>query len=178
MKIPYKYFNVIGILIIMLILICCKEMEFKPSYFSLDINESKLKHTFICEYKIKKIDFNDFSYLKTNNFNYNEIWLEKKWSSYLDKNGEEKFNVFESSYQLIINFKDDHIFTKDIYWGKFVIRDEKGNTMESDKGILSLDIDSLTYKSSVIKLLMIKVENKFAPNFDTLKLGHFLLKKQ
>lgn len=168
-----KYLNITGLLIIILNLTCCKYVEFKPSHISLNINESKNKKAFICEYVVSKKTYND-----SIDFNYNEIWLEKKWSNYLDKNGQEKFKVVDSTAQLVINFKDDHLFTKKKYWDKFIIKDDDGNVMGSDKGILSLDADILKNEPKVFKLFVIKVKDKYQPNLDTIRIGELLLKRQ
>ena len=151
---------------------CCK-LAFKTSYISLNINESKYKKAFICEYTVSKENFSD-----SVDFNYNEIWLEKRWSNYLDKSGQEKFEVIDSTAQLVINFKDEHLFTKKIYWDKFIIKDNKGNVMGSDKGVLFLNSDTLKYSPVAFKLFIVKVKDKYQPNLDTIRIGELLLKRQ
>ena len=168
-----KYLEVIGILFIMFSIIRCNNLDYTESFYSHNIKDSKEKNTFICKYKINNVNFRE-----SKEFNFNEIWLEKKWRSYLDKWGNEKIEIFDSTAQLMINFTKDHNFTKDIYWEKFVLQDEKGNKMGSLGNILFLDIDSLPHNNTFLKLYAIKVANKYEPNSDTLKIGYFLLQKR
>lgn len=164
--------NIIGILFFALNITYCKT-EFKTAHISFNISESKYNKSFICKYHASKKNFRD-----SIDFNFNEIWLEKKWSNYLDKNGQEKFEVADSTSQLVINFKDDYLFTKNIYWGKFIIKDDKGNVMGSNKGVLSLDSDTLINSPLFFKLFFVKVVNKYQTNIDTDRIGELLLTRQ
>jgi hypothetical protein len=169
MKNVTKYLNVLAALFLIFDLTCCKNVGFKPSYLSDNIKESKLKDVFICEYNVDKKNLpNSLA------FNYNEIWLEKKWANYLDKNKQEKFKVNDSAFQLVINFKNES-FIKNVYWNQLMIKDEKGNVMGSDKDLLFINIDTLNYKPNTLKLFMVIVKEKFQPNLDTIRIGEFVL---
>jgi hypothetical protein len=147
-------------------------VEFKPSYLSDNIKESKSREVFISEYKVDKKNLPDKL-----EFNYNEIWLEKKWSNYLDKSKQEKFKVNDSAFQIVINFTNES-FIKNVYWNKLIIKDELGNVMGSDKDLLFLNIDSLNYNPISLKLFMVGVKEKFQPKLNTIKIGEFLLNRQ
>jgi len=167
-----RYLNKLMLLLLAISLTCCKNLDFKPTYLSCNIKESKARDVFICEYKADKKDLPNIF-----DFNYNEIWLEKKWSNYLDKNGLEKFKINDSAFQLLINFKNES-FIKNVYWEKVIIKDENGNVMGSDKDLLFFEADTLNYKPMILKFFMFRVKEKFQPNLDTIKIGEFLLKRQ
>lgn len=168
-----RFFCSLGVLILIVNFTSCKNAEFKPSHISLNISESKIRKVFLCEYKVNGSKIND-----TININYKEIWLEKKWSNYLNQENQEKFEVVDSTAQLIINFKNDHLFKKNIYWDMLIIEDGKGNVLGSDKGLLFLNADTLIYKPEILELFIVKVNHKYQPNYDTMRIGELLLKRQ
>lgn len=173
MKFNNMHFNKIGFILLIITVVCCKNIDFKPSYLSYNINESKSRGVFICEYKIDTVDL-----ANKIGFNYNEIWVEKRWSSYLDESRNEKFKIYDNTSQLVINFKNDRLFSEDIYWGKFTVRDDKDETLGSDKGLLFLDSDTLKKQPDVLKLFIYKVKDKYKPNLDTVRMGELVLSKK
>ena len=166
-----RWLILITIIILILNITSCN-IDYKPSFVSHNINESKSKGIFICEYKIIKNDL-----ANKIGFNYNKIWIEKRWSSYLDKDGNEKFNVQEDTFQLIINFKDNHLFSNNTYFYKYIIQDDKANVLAGTNSLLILDSDTLKFKPEVIKLLIVKLKYPFHVKLETTTIGELLLKK-
>jgi len=157
----------------MLIFTFCKNVDFKPAHVSLNIDESKNRNIFLCEYLIDSKSLPD-----TINFNYNEIWLEKQWYSYLDEKGQEKTSVVDSRVQLVINFKNLHLFEDNVYWDQFTLKDDKRNTMGSERGVLSLSSDELKKEPTNFKIFIIKVNDKYKPNLDSIKIGELIMKRK
>src|SRR5450432_1343772 len=100
-----------GVILISDFVNSCANIDFKQSFASGNIKDSKFGNVFLSEYKISSITLTD-----SLDFNYNEIWIEKRWINSLDNNGREKMTISDSAIQLIVNFKDEHIFEKDKYW--------------------------------------------------------------
>ena len=153
----------------LVIFIGCENVEFKSSHLSLTLNESKLRKVFVALYKSDKqsligVDFN-------------EAWIEKRWTNEL-QGGSDITKIVGSLQQLVINFKTKNLFSDKIYWDKILIKDEQGNILGSDKGVLFLELDSLKSTPMRLKLLVIKSSGKSQPNLDNTVIDSFILKKQ
>src|SRR5258707_121567 len=112
----------------------CRNAEFKGSYTSLSMEESINRKVFVCRYDIKVTITPD-----SLNFNVKDVWLEKNWSNYLDKDGHERISVSDSAFHLVMNFYDLHVFENNNYWSNMVISDSNDNSIGSVSGVLFLD---------------------------------------
>jgi hypothetical protein len=153
---------------------CNSRLDFNTgTQVSKSINASKEKRVFLSEYTIENIK------IRNNNFTFpiSTIWLEKKWSMFLDSLGNEVLDIQTSPPTLVFTLNKNDSLDENNYLKKWVLSDADNSTSGVTGGIINLGLKKDGIPDSMrISITKLADAYDYKNNLDTI--AEFIIRRK
>lgn len=163
-----------GFLCILIFGKCNSKLDFNTgTQVSKSVNASKEKKVFLSEYTIESIKMRNKNFA----FPISTIWLEKKWSLFLDSSGREILDIHAGSPRLVFTLNKTDSLDENNYLKKWILSDTYNSTSGVSGGMINLGLKKDDIPDSMlISIYKLKDAYDYKNNLDTI--ADFMIKRK